>query len=87
MHASLQNSAQLTHHMGADVSRLLDCRKQVRTMQEKGYPHNITLNDMICYAVIRALKKHPAANAHFLGKASVIFLPCISDSPSIPIAD
>ncbi|MBN1415116.1 MAG: 2-oxo acid dehydrogenase subunit E2 [Bacteroidales bacterium] len=69
MHASLQQSAQLTHHMGADVSRLLEIRKKVKTLQEKGYPYNITLNDMICYAVIRALQKHPAANAHFLGES------------------
>ena len=69
MHASLQNAAQLTHHMGADVRRLQEARKQVKELQEKGYPYNITLNDMICYAVIRALTKHPAANAHFLGES------------------
>jgi len=69
MHASLQNSAQLTHHMGADVSRLQAARKKIKEMQEKGYPHNITLNDMVFYAVIRALLKHPAANTHFLGES------------------
>jgi pyruvate dehydrogenase E2 component (dihydrolipoamide acetyltransferase) len=69
MHASLQNAAQLTHHMGADISRLQAARKKIKEMQEKGYPHNITLNDMVCYAVIRALQKHPAANAHFLGES------------------
>jgi len=69
MHASLQNSAQLTHHMGADVSRIQSLRNKVKALQEKGYPHNITLNDMICYAIIRALLKHPAANAHFLGES------------------
>jgi pyruvate dehydrogenase E2 component (dihydrolipoyllysine-residue acetyltransferase) len=66
MLASLQHSAQLTHHMGADVSRLLVLRKKIKALQEKGYPYNITLNDMVCYAVIRALNKHPAVNAHFL---------------------
>lgn len=66
MHASLQQSAQLTHHMGADVSRMQALRKKIKTMQEKGYPHNITLNDMVCFAVIRALQKHPGVNAHFL---------------------
>jgi len=73
MHASLQNSAQLTHHMGADVSRLLEARKKVKVLQEKGYPHNVTLNDMICFAVIRALLKHPAVNAHFLGESIRFF--------------
>ncbi|MBN2275685.1 MAG: 2-oxo acid dehydrogenase subunit E2 [Bacteroidales bacterium] len=69
MHASLQNSAQLTHHMGADVSRLQETRKNVKALQEKGYLYNITLNDMICFAVIRALQKHPAVNAHFMGES------------------
>jgi pyruvate dehydrogenase E2 component (dihydrolipoamide acetyltransferase) len=75
MHASLQNSAQLTHHMGADVSRLLEARKKVKVLQEKGYLYNITLNDMICLSVIRALQKHPAANAHFLGDSIRYFSP------------
>jgi pyruvate dehydrogenase E2 component (dihydrolipoamide acetyltransferase) len=66
MHASLQHSAQLTHHMGADASRMLILRKKIKAMHEKGYPFNITLNDMVCYSVIRALQKHPAVNAHFL---------------------
>ena len=66
MHASLQQSAQLTHHMGADASRMQALRNKIKTLQEKGYPHNITLNDMVCYAVIRTLQKHPGVNAHFL---------------------
>ncbi len=69
MYASLHNSAQLTHHMSAEVSRLLTIRKKVKTMYESGYPHNITLNDMICFAVIRALQKHPQLNAHFMGES------------------
>jgi pyruvate dehydrogenase E2 component (dihydrolipoamide acetyltransferase) len=73
MHASLQNSAQLTHHMGADVRRLLQIRKKVKALLEEGYPHNITLNDMVCFAVIRALLKHPALNAHFLGESIRFF--------------
>ena len=68
MHASLQNSAQLTHHMSADVRRLLDARKKIKdglaTGREK---QDITLNDIVCWCVIRALEKYPEANAHFLG--------------------
>ena len=30
MHASLQNSAQLTHHMGADARRIMELRKQAK---------------------------------------------------------
>jgi len=65
MHASLQNSAQLTHHTSADARNILQLRKTIKAKKEEGLTPNITLNDMVCYAVIRALKKHPDANAHF----------------------
>ena len=68
MHASLQNSAQLTHHLGADARRILEIRKQVKAEMEKGtLKTNITLNDLVCFAVIKALKKFPNVNTHFLG--------------------
>jgi pyruvate dehydrogenase E2 component (dihydrolipoamide acetyltransferase) len=67
MHRSLQHSAQLTHHLGANATGLLRLRKEVKGRLEKGYEFNITLNDMVCYAVVRALKLHPGANAHFMG--------------------
>jgi pyruvate dehydrogenase E2 component (dihydrolipoamide acetyltransferase) len=67
MHASLQNSAQLTHHMSADVRRLLEVRKKIKNELEANKPgQDITLNDMICFCVIKALKKFPEANSHFL---------------------
>ncbi|MCK5066844.1 MAG: 2-oxo acid dehydrogenase subunit E2 [Bacteroidales bacterium] len=69
MQRSLQNSAQLTHHMSANVSGMLELRRQVKARQKDGYPYNITLNDMACYAAIRSLKLHPGANAHFLGES------------------
>jgi pyruvate dehydrogenase E2 component (dihydrolipoamide acetyltransferase) len=37
----------------------------VKAKKEEELIANITLNDMVCYSVIRALKKHPDANAHF----------------------
>jgi pyruvate dehydrogenase E2 component (dihydrolipoamide acetyltransferase) len=67
MHRSLRHSAQLTHHLGANATGLLRLRKEVKGRLEKGYEFNITLNDMVCYAVVRALKLHPGANAHFMG--------------------
>ncbi len=66
MHRSLQNSAQLTHHMSANATVMLQLRKAVKARMKDGYAHNITLNDMVCFAVIRALKIHPGANAHYL---------------------
>ncbi len=69
MHSSLQNSAQLTHHMSADVRRLLDARKRIKEGIASGKEkQDITLNDMICWCVIRALEKFPEANSHFLGE-------------------
>jgi pyruvate dehydrogenase E2 component (dihydrolipoamide acetyltransferase) len=73
MHASLQNSAQLTHHLSADARKILSLRDKVKKMQAEGYEYNVTLNDMVCYATIRALKKHPEANAHFLGVSTRVF--------------
>jgi pyruvate dehydrogenase E2 component (dihydrolipoamide acetyltransferase) len=67
MYASLHNSAQLTHHMSADVRHLLEARQKIKSDIASGKSkHDITLNDMICWCVIRALKKFPEANSHFL---------------------
>jgi pyruvate dehydrogenase E2 component (dihydrolipoamide acetyltransferase) len=65
MQASLQNAAQLTHHTSADARNIIEARKTVKAKKEEELIANITLNDMVCYSVIRALKKHPDANAHF----------------------
>lgn len=67
MHASLAELAQLTNHTSFDATAILAFRERVKANAEKlGLP-NITLNDIILYAVSRTLKKHPDLNAHFLG--------------------
>jgi pyruvate dehydrogenase E2 component (dihydrolipoamide acetyltransferase) len=67
MHSSLQNSAQLTHHMSADVRSLLEARQKIKNkLSAKESQQDITLNDMICWCVIKALLKFPEANSHFL---------------------
>jgi pyruvate dehydrogenase E2 component (dihydrolipoamide acetyltransferase) len=67
MHSSLQNSAQLTHHMSADVRSLLEARQKIKNnLSADKNQQDITLNDMICWCVIIALKKFPEANSHFL---------------------
>lgn len=73
MHESISTSAQLTHHLSADVRRLLMLRNKVKAEMEKGSMVNITLNDMVCFAVIRALEKFPEANSHFLGDSTHVF--------------
>ena len=68
MHESISNSAQLTHHMSADVRKIQALRSKA-----KAEGSNVTLNDMICFAVIRALEKYPDVNSHFLGDTTKIF--------------
>jgi pyruvate dehydrogenase E2 component (dihydrolipoamide acetyltransferase) len=53
--------------MSADARSLLSLRAKFKSQAEKGTDINITLNDLICFAVIKALIKHPAVNGHFLG--------------------
>jgi len=67
MQYSLQNSAQLTHHMSADVRFLLEARQKIKDkLSTDKSQQDITLNDMICWCVIRALEKFPEVNSHFL---------------------
>ena len=73
MHQSLQNSAQLTHHLGADARRMLEWRRKIKKATDGGYPVNITINDMVCYSVIKSLKQYPQVNAHFLGDSVKYF--------------
>jgi pyruvate dehydrogenase E2 component (dihydrolipoamide acetyltransferase) len=68
MHESLQNSAQLTHHLSADARKILALRKRFKAEKKEGQlSEDITINDLVCFAVTRALKKHPVMNAHFQG--------------------
>ena len=73
MHASLQNSAQLTHHLGADARNIMAIRKKVKKAIQEGYPTDITINDLVCFAVVKALKKFPQVNSHFLGDNMRLF--------------
>ncbi|MDD2996298.1 MAG: dihydrolipoamide acetyltransferase family protein [Paludibacter sp.] len=74
MHASLQNSAQLTHHLGADARNIQNLRKKAKAAFEAGkLSANLTINDFVCFAVVKALKKFPNANSHFLGESMRLF--------------
>jgi pyruvate dehydrogenase E2 component (dihydrolipoamide acetyltransferase) len=68
MHQSLQNSAQLTHHLSADARQLQRLRKKFKNEFAEGkIKQNITINDLVCFAVIRALEKFPQVNTHYHG--------------------
>ena len=74
MYNSLQNSAQLTHMLGADARRLQALRKKAKKALEEGkVDANITINDFVCFAVIQALQKFPNLNSHCLGDAMRLF--------------
>ena len=69
MCASLTEMAQLTYNTSFDATKLLAFRKSLKAGAEKMGLANITLNDIILYAVSRVLKypKHRVFNAHCLG--------------------
>jgi len=68
MYNSLQNSAQLTHHLSADARQLKKLRKKFKKEYAEGtVSQNVTINDLVCFAVIRALEKFPRVNTHYLG--------------------
>ncbi len=74
MYNSLQNSAQLTHMLGADARKIQALRKKAKKALEEGkIDTNITINDFVCFAVIKALQKFPNLNSHCLGDAMRLF--------------
>lgn len=74
MYGSLQNSAQLTHMLAADASRLQELRAAAKKALAEGrIDANITVNDLVCLAVIRALQKFPNVNSHCLGDSMRLF--------------
>ncbi len=74
MYNSLQNSAQLTHMLGADARKIQALRKKAKKALEEGrIDVNVTINDLVCFAVIKALKKFPKVNSHCLGDSMRLF--------------
>ncbi len=69
MHASLQNTAQLTLHASADARKIKSLRSRFKKEAEEGIKPNITINDLVCYATVKALRQHPEVNVHFLGES------------------
>ncbi len=66
MCASLTNMAQLTLNTSFDATKIMELRKSLKVNGEKlGLP-NITLNDIVLYAVSRVILNHKGANAHCL---------------------
>ena len=67
MHASLSNMAQLTLNTSFDATEIMELRASLKSGAEKLGLANITLNDMVLFAVSRVILNHKALNAHYLG--------------------
>ena len=66
MHDSLSTMAQLTLNASFDATDLMELRQTIKENGEKLGLANVTLNDMVLYAVSRVLPNHRDCNAHFL---------------------
>lgn len=66
MYTSLQEMAQCTAAVEVDVTDLLAYRQKL-VGQETFLGCKVTVNDLLCMATVKMLKKHPMANATFDG--------------------
>ena len=64
MHESLTSTAQLTMNAGADARRLLEYRAHLKT-SERSELQSISINDLVMFAVSRALTGFDEMNATF----------------------
>jgi pyruvate dehydrogenase E2 component (dihydrolipoamide acetyltransferase) len=68
MHASLQNSAQLTLMTEVDVTEMVRFRDLLREEHSKDESVRVSYNDLIIYTVARVLKRFPYMNATLVGE-------------------
>ena len=66
MHASLSTMAQLTLNTSFDATKIMELRASLKAGAEKMGLANITLNDMVLFAVSRVILNHKDLNAHYL---------------------
>ncbi len=67
MHQSLSSMAQITHHSSFDATRLLSLRARFKSAPAEMGLNDISMNDLVLFAVSRVLPGHKDLNAHFLG--------------------
>lgn len=85
MLASLQTTAQLTLNASADARSLLELRKRFKESADALGLRDINVNDMVLFAVSRALLSHPELNALYAGDSlrqySAVHLAFAVDTP------
>jgi pyruvate dehydrogenase E2 component (dihydrolipoamide acetyltransferase) len=64
MHASLTNLAQLTHQHSFDATALLNLRKRCKESGNEQL-QQITIGDLVLYATVFTLRRHPEMNSHY----------------------
>ncbi len=73
MHESLSSMAQLTLTAYFDATAIFKYREMIKENREKlGYP-NVSINDMILFALSRTVLDYPIFNAHYSDKETKIF--------------
>ena len=78
MVSSLTTMAQLTFNSSFDATKLLEYRKSLKNGAEKMGLANITINDMILFAVSRVLLNHKSFNAHYLNDDTMRFFKTVN---------
>jgi pyruvate dehydrogenase E2 component (dihydrolipoamide acetyltransferase) len=73
MYNSLSSTAQLTLNASFDATSILNFRKKLKENKERMDLENITINDIILFAVSRTLLKHKELNAHLIDDKMLIF--------------
>ncbi len=73
MHNSLLSTAQLTLNASFDARAILGFRKKLKANKEAMSLENITINDIILFAVSRTLLNYKELNAHFLDDKMLLF--------------
>ncbi|WP_207260165.1 dihydrolipoamide acetyltransferase family protein [Desulfovibrio sp. Huiquan2017] len=63
MQASLQNAAQLTVFVEVDATEMVNLRARLLERNKRDAEYRLSYNDIISYAVCRALKRHPVINS------------------------
>ena len=68
LHESLHTQAQYTLNADIDVTNLLELRQQLKAKAEFLGVGKVSINDLVMFAAIKALAKHPELNAEFDGE-------------------
>ncbi|MFV5174113.1 dihydrolipoamide acetyltransferase family protein [Bacillus cereus] len=69
MHASLQNSAQLTLTMKVDVTDVVALHKEIAEVVQKRYDNKLTITDFVSRAAVLALGEHKEMNSAYIDDA------------------